>query len=99
MKRLLQAVYHPRNYYVIHLDLDASDEERLALAKFAKSEAVVRQFRNVMVIGKADLITSKGPTVTASILHAVAILLKSARDWDWFINLNAWDYPLVSQDG
>ncbi|XP_057533983.1 beta-glucuronosyltransferase GlcAT14C [Amaranthus tricolor] len=98
VKRLLQAVYHPRNYYVIHLDLDASDEERLALAKFAKSEAVVRQFRNIMVIGKADLITSKGPTVTASILHAVAILLKNARDWDWFINLNAWDYPLVSQD-
>ncbi|KAL2934010.1 Beta-glucuronosyltransferase GlcAT14C [Bienertia sinuspersici] len=51
-----------------------------------------------MIIGKPDLITSKGPTATAAILHAVAILMKQANDWDWFLNLNAWDYPLVSQD-
>ncbi|KAA8518889.1 hypothetical protein F0562_016337 [Nyssa sinensis] len=27
LKRLLQAVYHPRNYYLLHLDLEASDIE------------------------------------------------------------------------
>ncbi|MCD7460246.1 hypothetical protein HAX54_043146 [Datura stramonium] len=30
IKRLLQAVYHPRNYYLLHLDLEASDSERLS---------------------------------------------------------------------
>lgn len=99
MKRLLQAVYHPRNYYLIHLDRDASDDERVDFAKYVKSEAAVRRFRNVMVVGKADLITSKGPSATASMLHGFAILLKQAKQWDWFINLNAWDYPLISQDG
>ncbi|KAG1358683.1 putative Beta-glucuronosyltransferase GlcAT14A [Cocos nucifera] len=30
-------------------------------------------------------------------LHAMAILLRSCR-WDWFINLSASDYPLITQD-
>lgn len=98
LKRLLQSVYHPRNYYLLHLDLEASDSERLELAKYVKSQAVLRSFSNVMVMGKADLITSKGPTVIASTLHAVAILLKQAKRWDWFINLGASDYPLMRQD-
>ncbi|KAL3536390.1 hypothetical protein ACH5RR_004851 [Cinchona calisaya] len=98
LKRLLQAVYHPRNYYLLHLDLEASDAERLELAKFAKSEVVIRKFRNIMVIGKADLVTPKGPTLIASTLHSVAILLKQAKNWDWFINLGASDYPLIPQD-
>lgn len=99
IKRVLQAVYHPMNYYVLHLDLEASDGERLELAKYVKSEKVIRDFKNVMVIGKADLVTYKGPTMIAATLHAVAILLKQAKDWDWFINLSASDYPLMSQDG
>ncbi|KAM2045385.1 hypothetical protein ACFX1T_009583 [Malus domestica] len=98
LRRLLQAVYHPRNYYLLHLDLEASDAERLELAKYVKSESAIREFRNAMVIGNADLVTAKGPTMTAATLHAIAILLKRAKDWDWFINLGASDYPLMSQD-
>ncbi|KAG9159174.1 hypothetical protein Leryth_018159 [Lithospermum erythrorhizon] len=98
LKRLLLAVYHPRNYYVLHLDNDALDSERLELAKYAKSEKVMREFRNVMVIGKANLVTEKGPTMIASTLHGIAILLKQAKWWDWFINLSASDYPLMPQD-
>ncbi|GFZ11004.1 core-2/I-branching beta-1,6-N-acetylglucosaminyltransferase family protein [Actinidia rufa] len=97
MRRLLLAAYHPRNYYLLHLDLGASDSERLELAKYVKSEAVVREFRNVMVVGKPGPVTYKGPTMIARTLHAVAILLKKAK-WDWFINLGASDYPLVPQD-
>ncbi|XP_051130720.1 beta-glucuronosyltransferase GlcAT14C [Andrographis paniculata] len=98
LKRLLQALYHPRNYYLVHLDLEASESERIELAKYAKSEAVMRAFRNVMVVGKGNIVISKGPTVMASTLHAVAILLKQARRWDWFVNLGASDYPLMPQD-
>ncbi|KAM1576194.1 hypothetical protein ACFX10_032541 [Malus domestica] len=36
--------------------------------------------------------------MTAATLHAIAILLKRAKDWDWFINLGASDYPLMCQD-
>lgn len=55
--------------------------------------------KNVMVMGLADLVTEKGPTMLASTLHGVAILLKKAEDWDWFINLSSSDYPLMPQDG
>lgn len=99
VRRLLQAAYHPRNYYLLHLDLEAPESERIELAKYVKSENAFRQFGNVMVIGKADLITYRGPTEIASMLHAIAILLKKAKDWDWFINLSSSDYPLVPQDG
>lgn len=99
LKRLLQALYHPRNYYLLHLDLEASEAERIQLAKYVRSEAVIRGFKNVMVMGKGDLVTSKGPTVMASTLHAVAILLKQGKRWDWFLNLGASDYPLMPQDG
>ena len=98
LRRVLQAVYHPRNYYLLHLDLEASDAERLELAKYAKSESVIKEFKNVMVVGKANLVTYKGPTMIASTLHAISIFLKQAKDWDWFINLSASDYPLMSQD-
>lgn len=84
---------------MLHLDLEASNLERMELAKYVKSERVVREFGNVMVIGNADLVTYKGPTMIASTLHAVAVLLKEVQVWDWFVNLSASDYPLMSQDG
>lgn len=99
MKRLLQALYHPRNHYLLHLDFEASEVERLELVKYAKSEAVMRGFKNVMVVGNGNLLISKGPTMMASTLHGIAILLKQAKHWDWFINLGASDYPLMPQDG
>jgi len=99
LKRVLQAIYHPRNYYLLHLDLEASSEERIELAKYVKSEKVFGVFGNVMVVGKGDLVTYKGPTMIASTLHSVALFLKRVGDWDWFVNLSASDYPLFSQDG
>ncbi|KAJ0581655.1 putative glycosyl transferase, family 14, beta-glucuronosyltransferase GlcAT14A/B/C [Helianthus annuus] len=36
--------------------------------------------------------------MVANTLHAAAILLKEGGDWDWFINLSASDYPIVTQD-
>ncbi|CAJ1949397.1 unnamed protein product [Sphenostylis stenocarpa] len=98
LKRVLQAVYHPRNYYLLHLDLEASDAERLELAKYVKLETVFAAFGNVMVVGKSDLVTYKGPTMIASTLHGIALLLKRVPHWDWFLNLSASDYPLLSQD-
>ncbi|KAG2380899.1 Beta-glucuronosyltransferase GlcAT14C [Vigna angularis] len=98
LKRVLQAVYHPRNFYLLHLDLEASDEERLELAKYVKFETVFAAFGNVMVVGKSDLVTYKGPTMVASTLHGIALLLKRIPHWDWFLNLSASDYPLISQD-
>uniref|UniRef100_A0A1J3DST7 Xylosyltransferase 2 n=3 Tax=Noccaea caerulescens TaxID=107243 RepID=A0A1J3DST7_NOCCA len=96
--RLLRAIYHPRNQYVVHLDLESPSEERLELARRVKEDPVYSDVGNVFMITKANLVTYRGPTMVANTLHGCAILLKQSKDWDWFINLSASDYPLVTQD-
>ncbi|XP_009610397.1 beta-glucuronosyltransferase GlcAT14B-like [Nicotiana tabacum] len=98
LKRTLKALYHPLNQYVVHLDLETTDEERLELLKFVKREPLFVEVGNVRVIMKSNLVTYRGPTMVTNTLHAAAILLKEGGEWDWFINLSASDYPLVTQD-
>lgn len=99
LQRTLLALYHPNNRYVVHLDAESSLEERIELEKFVKNFPAFVSFGNVVMITKANLVTYRGPTMVANTLHAAAILLKQGGDWDWFINLSASDYPLVTQDG
>ncbi|XP_004302366.1 PREDICTED: xylosyltransferase 1 [Fragaria vesca subsp. vesca] len=98
LKRTLQALYHPHNQYVVHLDAESPPEERLDLQNYVSNHEVFKKFGNVRMITKANLVTYRGPTMVANTLHAAAILLKEGGDWDWFINLSASDYPLVTQD-
>ncbi|KAK8702735.1 hypothetical protein V6N13_021076 [Hibiscus sabdariffa] len=76
LKRTLLALYHPLNQYVVHLDREASSEERLDLEKYVKDHQVFNKFGNVRMIVKANLVTYRGPTMVANTLHAAAILLK-----------------------
>lgn len=99
LMRALKALYHPRNQYAVHLDLEAPAAERLELANFVKNEPVFKSVGNVRMVLRANLVTYRGPTMVTNTLHAAAILLKDGGDWDWFINLSASDYPLVTQDG
>lgn len=50
------------------------------------------------MIGNADFAYSKGSSAISSTLHGAAILLRLSPNWNWFINLSAGDYPLVTQD-
>lgn len=99
MMRTLQAVYHPRNQYVLHMDLEAPPRERLDLSMSVKNDPTFREVDNVRVMAQSNLVTYKGPTMIACTLQAIAVLLKESLVWDWFINLSASDYPLMTQDG
>lgn len=99
LNRLLRALYHPGNYYLLHLDAAAPKGEREEIARFVAEDPVYSEVGNVWVVGKSNMVTYRGPTMLASTLHAMAMLLRSCDDWDWFINLSASDYPLVTQDG
>ncbi|GKE81888.1 beta-glucuronosyltransferase GlcAT14B-like protein, partial [Tanacetum coccineum] len=79
--------------------LESPVEERLELNEFVTNENVFNEVGNVRVISKSNLVTYRGPTMVTNTLHAAAILLREGGDWDWFINLSASDYPLVTQDG
>ncbi|KAH0450899.1 hypothetical protein IEQ34_021591 [Dendrobium chrysotoxum] len=98
LRRTLKALYHPANRYVVHLDLEASPVERMELVVAVRDDRIYSRVGNVRVIERANLVTYRGPTMVANTLHAAAILLKEGGDWDWFINLSASDYPLVTQD-
>ncbi|XP_026392348.1 beta-glucuronosyltransferase GlcAT14A-like [Papaver somniferum] len=98
MRRTLQAVYHPRNQYILHLDLEAPPRERIDLTMSIKADPTFRELENVRVMAQSNLVTYRGPTMIASTLQAAAVLLKEGAQWDWFINLSASDYPLVTQD-
>lgn len=99
MLRLLKAVYHPRNQYLLQLDDASSESERMDLALSVQSHKVFEAFGNVNVIGKSYAINRMGSSALSAPLHAAALLLKVNPDWDWFINLSASDYPLMTQDG
>ncbi|KAF5205881.1 Beta-glucuronosyltransferase glcat14a [Thalictrum thalictroides] len=96
--RLLFAVYHPRNSYLLHLDADASDEERIQLALTILKVPVFKSFGNVYVLGKPDRLVYMGSSNIAATLHAAAVLLKINTAWDWFITLSSADYPLLTPD-
>lgn len=98
LTRLLRALYHPANFYLIHLELGAREAERAELARLVSRDPVFGPAGNVWVVGKPNLVTYRGPTMLSTTLHAMAILLRTCS-WDWFINLSASDYPLVTQDG
>ncbi|KAI3444211.1 hypothetical protein Pfo_000876 [Paulownia fortunei] len=97
LKRLMLALYHPGNHYLIHLDAGAPEDEHQEIARFVSSNAVFVEVGNVWIVNKANLVTYRGPTMLATTLHAMSMLLRTA-EWDWFINLSASDYPLVTQD-
>ena len=82
----------------MHLNLESRAEERADLRVFVGSERVFGVFGNVRVLEEVDLVTNKEPKVVAMLLHTVAVLLKEGKEWSWFINLSAPDYPLVPQD-
>lgn len=97
--RLLKAVYHPRNRYLLHLDAGAGAYERARLASYVRSEQVFLEYGNVHVVGKGDAIDARGPSAVAAMLRGAAILLRIGAEWDWLVTLSAADYPLVTQDG
>ncbi|KAJ6982042.1 hypothetical protein NC653_025217 [Populus alba x Populus x berolinensis] len=96
--RLLLAVYHPRNRYLLHLGSEASDEERMKLVGAVNAVPAIRSFGNVDVVGKPGRLTYMGSSNLAAILRAAAILLRMDAGWTWFVSLSAMDYPLVTQD-
>uniref|UniRef100_A0A452YAI6 BGGP Beta-1-3-galactosyl-O-glycosyl-glycoprotein n=1 Tax=Aegilops tauschii subsp. strangulata TaxID=200361 RepID=A0A452YAI6_AEGTS len=96
--RLLAALYHPANSYLLHLDREAPAEEHRRLAGLVSGQPVYGRVGNVWIVGKPNLVTYRGPTMLSTTLHAMAVLLRVGRRWDWFVNLSASDYPLVTQD-
>ncbi|KAK9006837.1 hypothetical protein V6N11_019168 [Hibiscus sabdariffa] len=97
LERTLHALYHPGNRYLVHMDYEAPAREHEEIADFVSNHPVFSSVGNVYIVGKPNLVTYRGPTMLSTTLHAMSMLLRCCK-WDWFINLSASDYPLVTQD-
>ncbi|GER28333.1 Core-2/I-branching beta-1,6-N-acetylglucosaminyltransferase family protein [Striga asiatica] len=100
MMRLLKAIYHPRNRYLLQLDSSAMESERVELAIWAEGLGrVFSEFGNIDVVGESYGVNRMGASGLGAVLHAAALLLRiDGGDWDWFVPLTASDYPLLTQD-
>ncbi|PHU21460.1 hypothetical protein BC332_06567 [Capsicum chinense] len=78
--------------------IKASQYERDNLALYVESVPLFKAAQNVNSIGKADFVYPIGSSGLSATLHGASILLRVNDHWDWFINLSAADYPLVTQD-
>jgi hypothetical protein len=96
LQRLLLATYHPRNVYLLLLDRAASAADRARLARSARA-APGRD--NVHVVGDPGFANPRGASALAATLHGAALLLRVDQGWDWFVHLDADEYPLVTPDG
>lgn len=51
------------------------------------------------MVGEPGLSNPRGASALAVTLHGAAVLLRLGMNWDWFVTLDASDYPLITQDG
>jgi hypothetical protein len=89
-KRLFRAIYHPANYYLIHVD------KRSGVGLQTEIQDFLSSFANASLL-KSQSILWGGYSIVDAELRGIEELLKISSEWEFFINLSAQDFPLKSQ--
>ncbi|CAM9333771.1 unnamed protein product [Phaeothamnion confervicola] len=93
LKRMLPVIYSEDNYYLVHLDRKTalSDRENLRayLGAFEKG--------NAMLLEPALTVSWGGFSITLAAIFGLASAVQWFPEWDYFINLSASDFPLLTQ--
>ena len=89
-KRLFRAMYHPANYYLVHVD------KRSGVGLQTEIQDFLSSFANASLL-KSQSILWGGYSMVDAELRGIEELLKISSEWEFFINLSAQDFPLKSQ--
>jgi hypothetical protein len=89
-KRMFRAIYHPQNYYLIHLDKKATKEFGEDVRQF------ISGYPNAYILESENVVWG-GYSMVQAELNGISSLLSTYADWDFFINLSGQDFPLRSQ--
>jgi hypothetical protein len=89
-KRLFRAMYHPANYYLVHVD------KRSGVGLQTEIQDFLSSFANASLL-KSQSILWGGYSMVDAELRGIEELLKISLEWEFFINLSAQDFPLKSQ--
>ncbi|MDP3183524.1 MAG: beta-1,6-N-acetylglucosaminyltransferase [Desulfobaccales bacterium] len=89
-KRLFRAIFHPANYYLVHVD------KRSGVGLQTEIQDYLSSFANASLL-KSQSIFWGGYSMVDAELRGIEELLKISSEWGFFINLSAQDFPLKSQ--
>jgi hypothetical protein len=89
-KRLFKAIYHPSNFYMIHVDKRSGGELQTEIKDFLAG------YPNASML-KSEKALWGGYSLVDAELRGIKELLKMSLKWEFFINLSAQDFPLKSQ--
>ncbi len=89
-KRLFRAIYHPANYYLVHVDKRSEVELQAEIQDFLSG------FTNASLL-KSESTLWGGYSLVDAELRGIEELLKISPKWEFFINLSGQDFPLKSQ--
>jgi len=89
-KRLFRAIYHPANYYLVHVD------KRSGVGLQTEIQDFLSSFANASLL-KSQSILWGGYSLVDAELRGIEELLKISPKWEFFINLSGQDFPLKSQ--
>jgi hypothetical protein len=87
---LLDALYHPKNVYAIHLDKKIPETLRRQTMKH-----ILSKFKGNVHFMESEPVTYRGISMVLNTIEAMKFLLDKDSTWDYFINLSGSDYPLV----
>jgi hypothetical protein len=90
MRRLLRAVWHPGNLYLLHYDKRSPSVEHEAVAHFPE------EFPGVRILRCKAVCWGRFSQVAVQI-GALELAVQSATSWTHFINLTGQDFPLKPQ--
>ncbi len=89
-KRLFRAIYHPANYYVVHVDKRSGGELQTEIEDFLSNYANASLLKSQSTLwGGYNLVDAE--------LRGIEELLRIGSEWEFFINLSGQDFPLKSQ--
>ena len=88
--RMFEAVHHPDNLYLVHVDLNAGPALGADVARR------MLRYPNVNM-APSRRVTPGDYSLADIVVRGMASLLRSSSEWSYFINLSDQDFPLKSQ--
>lgn len=89
-KRLFKAIFHPENYYLIHLD------KKTSAGIYDEVVDFLQDYPHTYIMQSENIIWG-GYSMVQAELNGMNYLLNLNLNWDFFINLSGQDFPLRSQ--
>ena len=89
-KRLFRAIYHPANYYLVHVD------KRSGVGLQTEIQDFLSSFANASLLKSQNMLWG-GYSLVCAELRGIEELLNIGSEWEFFINLSGQDFPLKAQ--